>query len=267
MPVRSHGKVFHQWEETRISYVLQVLGGRESDYKQVRSKLLTNLLWLLLPLKWLFPSNCLQELWLVGNRLRIACGIFTLFHRRSTIFSMLDSTWPQSQQINIINSEQEMENGLKLFATFALRSIVTHHNQHFELNWVLRTHTPTGFLKLCCGVGKRHVIITIRVHSGVQSLIVFKSFLVRHFHGAINWMEVHKILNCVNLFIHQNEKRSFPYHINHPFFHEYHWVTLAKKHTSYIPPKNQRKNKKLCILKYLYIILIIVTLRAFCHQM
>lgn len=42
-----------------------------------------------------------------------------------------------------------------------------------------------------------HVIITIRVHSSVQSLIVLKSFLVRHFHGPINLMEVHKIRNYV----------------------------------------------------------------------
>lgn len=193
------------------------------------------------------------------NCLRIWCGIFTLFHRRNTMLDSYMATVTADELLmNRIHSEQEMENRLELFATFALRSTWTHHNQHLNEIECFRTHT--WFIKLCCGVGKRHrkrgpVIITIRVRSGVQSFIVLKSFLVRHFHGAINWMEVHKILNYlwIYLFI-KMRKRSFPYHINHPFFHEYHWVTLTKKHTSYIPPQNQKKkqNKKLCILKYFF---------------
>lgn len=63
-------------------------------------------------------------------------------------------------------------------------------------------------------------------------------------------------------------KRSFPYHINHPFFHEYHWVTLAKKHTCYIPPKNQKKKQEIMYFKvFLHYFDNCDYLRAFCHQM
>uniref|UniRef100_A0A8C2IEU5 Fibronectin type III domain containing 3Bb n=1 Tax=Cyprinus carpio TaxID=7962 RepID=A0A8C2IEU5_CYPCA len=54
----------------RISYVLQMLGGRDSDYKQVRSKLLIKPPFFISfesRLKLLSHSNCFQELWLVGN--------------------------------------------------------------------------------------------------------------------------------------------------------------------------------------------------------
>uniref|UniRef100_A0A8C2ID50 Fibronectin type III domain containing 3Bb n=1 Tax=Cyprinus carpio TaxID=7962 RepID=A0A8C2ID50_CYPCA len=50
----------------RISYVLQMLGGRDSDYKQVRSKLLIKPPFFISfesRLKLLSHSNCFQELW------------------------------------------------------------------------------------------------------------------------------------------------------------------------------------------------------------
>uniref|UniRef100_A0A8C2IDL4 Fibronectin type III domain containing 3Bb n=1 Tax=Cyprinus carpio TaxID=7962 RepID=A0A8C2IDL4_CYPCA len=87
----------------RISYVLQMLGGRDSDYKQVRSKLL------------------------------IKPPFFISFESRLKLLS--HSNFPADELLmNGIHSEQETEMGLKLFASFSLLSILclTRHNQHLN---------------------------------------------------------------------------------------------------------------------------------------
>lgn len=118
-------------------------------------------------------------------------------------FSMLDlhmaMVTADELLMNGIHSEQEMENRAQAICIICSSfHFISRHNQHLNETECFQTHSPTGFIQLCCEVGKdtergERVIVTIRVHSGVQSIIVLKSFLVRHFHGAINRMEVHKM--------------------------------------------------------------------------
>lgn len=81
--------------------------------------------------------------------------------------------------MNTIHFEQEMETGLELFASFALRSILsalTHHNQHLNEIECYPEHTvPKDSLN--CAVGsERHAESGEHVISTTGSIRVYSRF-------------------------------------------------------------------------------------------
>lgn len=162
---------------------------------------------------------------------------YILLHGRKTTFFMLDlcmaTVTANELLMNRIHSEQEMENGLKLFASFALRSILsvlTRHNQHLNEIECFRTHSPAGFIKLCCGVGKRHRKRGTCDYHKCAITYCFQIISVRHFHGAINWMEVHQIWNDVWIYLFiKMGKHSFPHHVLCTFLMNIIWWLSQRK--------------------------------------
>lgn len=110
--------------------------------------------------------------------------VLLCFTEETLSFSMLDlhmaTVTGDELSMNRIHLEQEMETGLELFAAFALCSILsalTHHNQHLNEIECSRTHSPKGFIQMCCGVRKagkeRETCYQYDwVHPGVQSLLL-----------------------------------------------------------------------------------------------